>query len=135
MTKMRWALLGVTVIVSTVLGLYLVIHSGLNWGWHFEIPAWFVAWLVIFFIVKRNWLYSIAAVIMTSVLEDALFLLWCRIDGTIPWSAPFYGHDWIPFCQNWGGIPSYYFYAILVAGILVYLGHRRRVRLIAQKYV
>lgn len=129
MTKMRWALLGITVIVSTILGLYLVQHSGLHWGWHFEIAAWFVAWLVIFFIVKKRWLYSIAAVIATSVMEDALFILWCRIDGTISWSAPFYSHDWIPFCQNWGGIPSHYVYSILVAGILVHLGCRRRTRL------
>lgn len=134
MTKWRWLLLATTVIVSTVLGLYLVGHSGLNWGWHFEIPAWFVAWLVIFFIVKRNWLYSIAAVITISVMEDALYLLWYRIDGTISWSTPFYSHDWIPFCQNWGGIPSHYVYAILVAGILAYLGYRRRTKLITQKY-
>ena len=125
MTRRRWLLLATTVIVSTALGLYLVLHSGLQWGWHFEIPAWFVAWLVIFFIVKRNWLYSIAAVIVTSVMEDALFLLWCRIDGTISWSTPFYSHDWIPMCQNWGGIPSYYIYALLIAGLLIFIARKR----------
>jgi len=125
MTKMRWALLGITVIVSTILGQYFLNHSGLHWGWHFEIPAWFVAWLAIFFIVKRNWLYSIAAIITITVMEDALFLLWDRIIGRTAWSASFYSHDWIPFCQSWGGIPSHYVYSILVAGILVYLGQRR----------
>ena len=124
MTKWRWVLLAITVIVSTIVGLYLVLHSGLQWGWCFEIPAWFVAWLVIFFIVKRNWLYSIATVIIISVMEDALFLLWCRIDGTISWSTPFYSHDWIPFCQNWGGIPSYYIYALIIAGTFIFIAKR-----------
>lgn len=125
MSKKRWLLLATTVIVSTVLGLYLVQHSGLNWGWHFEIPAWFVAWLVIFFIVKRSWLYSIAAVLIISVLEDALFLLWCRVDGTTPWDIPFYSHDWIPFCQNWGGIPSHYVYSLVIAGCLVWISKHK----------
>lgn len=125
MTKWRWLLLVTMVIVSTILGLYLVLHSGLQWGWHFEIPAWLVAWLIIFFIVKRNWLYSIAAVIITSVLEDALFLLWCRIDGTVSWSTPFYSHEWIPFSQNWGGIPSPYVYSLVIAGLLIFVARKR----------
>ncbi len=125
----KWFLLATTVIVSTVLGLYLVLYSGLQWGWRFEIPAWFVAWLVIFFIVKRKWLYSIAAVIIISVMEDALFLLWCRIDGTISWDSPFYNHDWIPMCQDLGGVPSHYVYSLVIAGCLLWLARRRQIRI------
>ena len=125
MNKWRWLLLGAMVIVSTTLGYYLVVHSGLNWGWGYEISAWFVAWLCIFFIVKRNWLYSIAAVIVTSVMEDALFLLWARIIGDVNWTTPFYSHDWIPFCQNWGGIPSHYVYSLIIAGILILIAKRK----------
>ena len=125
LNKWRWLLLRAMVIVSTALGYYLVVHSGLHWGWGYEIAAWFVAWLCIFFIVKRNWLYSIAAVIVTSVMEDALFLLWARIIGDVNWTTPFYSHDWIPFCQNWGGIPSHYVYSLVIAGILILIAKRR----------
>lgn len=121
----RWLLLGAMVVISTALGYYLVVHSGLNWGWGYEIVAWFVAWLCVFFIVKKRWLYSIAAVIVISVMEDALFLLWARIIGDVNWSTPFYSHDWVPFCQNWGGIPSHYVYSLIVAGIFVLIGRRK----------
>lgn len=125
MNKKQWLLLGFLIIVSTVLGQYFLHHTNLNWGWHFEIPAWFTAWLFLFFVLKRNWWYSIAAVILVSITEDALFLLWDRIEGRTSWITPFYSHDWIPLCQNWGGIPSHYFYSLLIAGVLILIGYRR----------
>ena len=120
--KRTLALLTILAVVATIIDQY-VIHCT-DWaGWIYIFLGWFVAWLVIFFIMRRNWLYSIATVFIISVAEDALFLLWNRIIGRTDWSASFYCHDWIPFCQDWG-IPSTYVYSLVIAGCLVWIEHK-----------
>ncbi len=96
-----------------------------NWGWTYIIGGWFVVWLLIFFIVKRKWLVSIGTVMIVSIMEDVLFLLWDRIVGIIPWSSQWYCHDWMPGCLNWYGIPSYYFIELALGIALILWGRRK----------
>lgn len=101
----------------------IVIHQT-NWaGWPYIFIGWFIVWIGCFLIL-RSWLLSIAAVLIISVTEDALFLLWDRIIGRTPWDATWYCHDWIPFNQNWG-IPAHYVYSLVIAGCLTLIAKWR----------
>lgn len=120
MTKRHWLLLGIVAVVATIIDQIVINHTTNIAGWAYIFAGWFVAWVSIFIILKRRWLYSIVAVFIISVVEDALFLLWDRILGRTPWNASFYCHDWIPFSQNWG-VPSHYIYSLIIAGLLIFL--------------
>ena len=118
MNKKRWLSLTILAVVATVIDQF-VIHQTNLVSWAYIFIGWFVAWLVCFFVLRR-WLYSIAAVITISIIEDTLFLLWDRIIGRTAWYASWYCHEWIPFSQNWG-VPSHYVYSLIIAGGLVWI--------------
>lgn len=120
MNKKRWLLLATLALLATIIDQIVIHHTTGIAGWPYILLGWLIVWAICLLILQKKWLYSIAAVFIISVSEDALFLLWDRIVGRTLWNAPFYCHDWVPFSQNWG-IPSHYVYSLLIAGLLIFL--------------
>lgn len=104
------------VILATIVD-WIIIHN--HWGifpWY-HIGGWLVVWLIVFFLLKRRWLKSIGTILLMSVAEDVLYLSYASLIGEREF-YPLYCHDWLWGCQNWLGMPSYYFIAVL-GGILL----------------
>lgn len=128
MNKKRWLLLATLAIVATIVDQIVIHHTNLG-DWTYILLGWLIVWAICLLILQKRWLYSIAAVFIISVVEDALFLLWDRTVGRTPWNASFYCHDWVPFSQNWG-IPSHYIYSLIIAGLLIFLSKYTVIRLL-----
>ena len=116
---MRLFLIPLLAITATAVDWAVINYTSLG-GWIYILAGWFLVWLLLFFILRRKWLVSIGTVMVVAVGEDLLFLMGCWLLKGRP-LYPLYCHSWLPYCYNWGGIPSYYVIGLLIGGYLIWL--------------
>ena len=131
-TKVRITILYLAglALLATILD-WLVINN--NWQTQFYL---YVGWSLIFvgcyLILKKRFWYALSTVLVISVFEDYLFLLYRQLIDHEPF-YPIYCHEWIPEAYggwatflgyNWLGVPSSYFIFPVIAGIIYFIARR-----------
>jgi len=140
MSKWRWLLLSGLVILATVVDQMVIKNKGLfasysvPSGWYHYI-GWALVWLLVFLIIRKRFWLSMLAVVVIAAAEDALFLLYDAVMRLRPF-YPLYCHEWMtraygawvtPFSYNWFGMPSYYYFTMLLLGVFcIYWMVKRR---------
>jgi hypothetical protein len=110
---------------------WLVINN--NWQTQFYLyVGWFLVFVVCYLILKKQFWYALSTVLVISVFEDYMYLLYRQLINHQP-LHPIYCHEWVPEAYghwasflgyNWLGVPSSYIILPVIAGIIYFIARR-----------